>query len=87
MTEWHERFRAEQGIRFESYLGDGVYVGFDGYQLWLWTLEGNHIALEPEVLEQLGKYQADLGPRIGRSEEGFPDRTYRVVSTGSGDGR
>lgn len=37
------------------YLGDGVYLSFDGYQLWL---AANHhenlvIALEPAVFERL----------------------------------
>jgi hypothetical protein len=36
----------------ETYIGDGVYVRFDGYQLWLRTprQNGDHeIALEPAV--------------------------------------
>lgn len=41
-----------------EYLGDGVYVSFDGYQLWL--AEGHHehrvIALEPEVFNKLVAY-------------------------------
>ena len=35
-----------------TYLGDGVYVSFDGYQIWLDTraqFPVNRIALEPEV--------------------------------------
>lgn len=44
----------------KTYLGDGVYVSFDGYQLWLTTEDGipqtNRIALEPEVYEALVKY-------------------------------
>lgn len=30
------------------YIGDGVYIHYDGYQLWL-TTDTNRIALEPEV--------------------------------------
>lgn len=33
----------------KSYLGDGVYVHDEGYQIWLTTDQGE-IALEPEVL-------------------------------------
>lgn len=45
------------------YLGDGVYVSFDGYQLWL---AANHhenrvIALEPAVLLGLIKYAQEIG--------------------------
>ena len=36
------------------YLGDGVYVSFDGFTIWLTTEDGyratNTIAIEPEVL-------------------------------------
>lgn len=42
-----------------DYLGDGVYVGHDGYQLWL-TVDSHSnrelIALEPSVLEALNRY-------------------------------
>ena len=38
----------------KAYLGDGVYVGHDGYHVWLYTDNGitvsNTIALEPPVL-------------------------------------
>lgn len=42
-----------------EYIGDGVYVGHDGYQLWLTT--GTHenielVALEPKVLKNLNNY-------------------------------
>lgn len=45
----------------KSYLGDGVYVGWDGYQVWLYTLEGMQIALEPMVLATLLDYTATYG--------------------------
>lgn len=46
-----------------SYLGDGVYASFDGYQIWL---AANHhenrvVALEPAVLLQLIEYAQRLG--------------------------
>lgn len=44
----------------EVYLGDGVYVSFDGYQLRLTTSSGTHITneifLEPGIYSNLVKY-------------------------------
>ena len=43
-----------------EYLGDGVYVDFDGYQLGIWTSDGatdsGKIYLEPAVLNALVGY-------------------------------
>lgn len=39
-----------------AYIGDGVYVSFDGYHLWITTQreDGEHrIALEPETFHRL----------------------------------
>lgn len=48
----------------KAYLGDGCYVDFDGYALWLTTEDGisttNTIALEPEVYQALLDYVTDL---------------------------
>ncbi len=48
----------------KTYLGDGVYVSFDGFMLWLTTENGievtNRIALEPAVWEALKKYVEKL---------------------------
>jgi hypothetical protein len=46
----------------ERYIGDGVYVSFDGYQLWLSTADGSgcRIALEPGVYSALKAYVEDL---------------------------
>ncbi len=51
--------------RAPQYIGDGVYVAFDGYHVWLLT--GSHreeeatnkIALEPHVVAALVKYLGD----------------------------
>ena len=44
----------------ETYLGDGVYASFDGFQVWVWTSNGlresERIALEPGVLEALNRF-------------------------------
>jgi hypothetical protein len=40
----------------ETYLGDGLYAGFDGYQIILRAprMEGDHyVALEPAVFAEL----------------------------------
>ncbi len=47
----------------DEYIGDGVYVSFDGYQIWL---AANHhenrvVALEPEVWSQLVEYAKRIG--------------------------
>jgi len=46
----------------KDYLGDGVYCGFDGFQIWLWTSNGvqnsEPIALEPHTLNNLNAYAA-----------------------------
>lgn len=51
-------------LQFGSYLGDGVYVGFDGFKIWLYTHEGNRIALEPVVFQQLIKYREILERKL-----------------------
>lgn len=40
----------------KQYIGDGVYAHFDGYQIWLTTLDGMAIALEPNVYTVLRAY-------------------------------
>lgn len=56
-------------LKAKRYLGDGVYAGWDGLNIVLW-LESesffgpNHIALEPDVMTALFRYQAALGRRI-----------------------
>ena len=47
-----------------TYIGDGVYVNFDGYQIWVRTQQGNEIALEPSVFNYLVDYQARLTDAI-----------------------
>ena len=42
----------------ETYLGDGVYASFDGYQIWLAVNhhENKVVALEPSVFDRLYKF-------------------------------
>ena len=51
----------------KAYLGDAVYVDFDGFALWLTTEDGiretNRICLEPEVYRALTEYVARLATR------------------------
>lgn len=40
----------------KQYLGDGLYVEFDGHHFRLYTLEGHDVFLEPNVLEALIRF-------------------------------
>jgi hypothetical protein len=46
------------------YIGDGAYVGFNGFHLVLMTYDGYHITneifLEPGVLTNLNKYNEEV---------------------------
>lgn len=48
-----------------EYIGDGVYATHDGYQVWVRTLEGQAIALEPPVMRHLIDYAKQLGAVSG----------------------
>jgi hypothetical protein len=54
----------------KTYLGDGVYVDFDGFALVLTTENGiavtNTIVLEPEVYVALNNYVQELLSQTGR---------------------
>jgi len=58
-------------MKHKRYIGDGVYVAFDGFAIWLTTENGiaetNKICLEPEVLENFERWLMDLKRR---AEEG-----------------
>ncbi len=53
-------------MKFSEYLGDSVYVGYDGYHIWLNTQNGypddprNAIALEPQVYAALLRWVENL---------------------------
>jgi hypothetical protein len=50
-----------------NYLGDGVYVSFDGYQIWLAVNhhENKVVALEPSVFRRLCEYVVFLEEKNG----------------------
>jgi hypothetical protein len=56
--------RGDDEVGRREYLGDGVYVAFDGFGLWLTTENGpettNRVYLEPEVLAALERFVARL---------------------------
>lgn len=59
----------------ETYIGDGVYASFDGYQIWLRAAgdcHQNRIALEPAVYASLVRYRNALYARIQAAIEGAP---------------
>lgn len=47
-------------LKNQAYLGDGFFVGDDGYQLWLYASNGidvlDAVALEPHALQAFIKY-------------------------------
>lgn len=45
---------------YREYLGDGLYVDFDGYQYRLFTLEGQEVFLEPAVVKAFESYQTRI---------------------------
>jgi len=51
--------------RDKTYLGDGCYVSFDGFSLWLTTEDGisvqNTVCLEPQVYRALLRYATECG--------------------------
>jgi hypothetical protein len=58
-------------IKLKRYLCDGVYVGFDGRQMWLWTNRSgveHEIALDAETYVALCKYTTDVANMIERKE-------------------
>lgn len=60
---------------FRDYLGDGVYVGFDGFNVVLTAENGiratDIVYLEPSVFESLSRwYASHIRPLYRRSREG-----------------
>ena len=60
----------------QMYLGDSVYATFDGYNIWLFTDNGNGpntpvdgIALEPAVLARLDAFRKKVAARGAAPDE------------------
>jgi len=55
-------------LQHKCYLGDAVYVGYDGYHIWLYTDNGiqvtDKIALEPTVLGNFHAWLDALPPKL-----------------------
>ncbi len=60
----------------KQYIGDGVYIHFDGYHFILETSDGTHttnrIGLEPEVITAFLKYRENLYKNHEKIEEPKP---------------
>jgi hypothetical protein len=59
-------------LKFKTYLGDGLYAGFDGWQIILWAPreDGTHyVALEPDVLKALIDYESRLRMSLTKATE------------------
>lgn len=57
-------FVDEENLEYKCYLGDGAYVGYDGYHVVIYTSDGvsvtNEVALEPKVLENFKEWIAKV---------------------------
>lgn len=63
-------------ITMKAYLGDGVYLDYDGYALVLTTEDGiratNTIVLEPAVYHAFTKYVTALFEKDAQNAKGTP---------------
>ncbi len=59
---------SEEKEEYKDYLGDGVYVKFDGYHIVLYLDNGfgphSPIALEPDVMDKLARYTKRIDEMI-----------------------
>lgn len=55
----------------QTYLGDGVYASFDGYQIWLAVNNEDNIvvAIDPRVMYMLVQYANDVWPVENEGEQ------------------
>lgn len=55
---------------FQDYLGDGVYVSFDGYHIWIGLGSSmKQIALEPAVFDALVNYRKRIQAHFDNKEK------------------
>lgn len=58
----------------DTYLGDGVYASFDGYQIWLDTRMQSpihKIALEPSTMDALDTFRKSIQGLTEAAKEGL----------------
>jgi hypothetical protein len=78
-------------LQQQEYIGDGVYVSFDGYHIWLTTSRGyeyvmeHKIALEPQVIRALGNYLTKLNQRIRSFIEANKNNPFSGTTEASKD--
>jgi hypothetical protein len=76
-------------LTHKTYLGDAVYVGFDGYHVWLYSDNGlhitNEIALEPPVLANFHHWETELRKSFEPCVLTSPDKSSMPSSTDSKD--
>ena len=57
----------------KEYLGDGVYLSHDGFQIWLTSEDGisvlNEIAIEPHLIDRLVAYRDGLIKKYSNKEQ------------------
>lgn len=65
----------------KRYIGDGVYVAYDGHGLILTTEDGvsvtNRIYLEPSVIDAMSQYNRDVAAEIRGRQNGKPLTTEK----------
>lgn len=75
---------------FKSYLGDGVYVDYDGYGLVMTTENGiettNSIYLEPKVIAALDRYREQLSNRVRQVNTQHEDNQQSKPAGADGGG-
>jgi hypothetical protein len=56
-----------------DYLGDGLYVGHDGHQMWLWTERDgilHYVAIEPAIWLRLLQWVVRLNAGLMEHQTG-----------------
>lgn len=56
------------------YLDDGLYCGHDGFQVILFTLEGQKVAISPEAAEMVLDYMERVRPHYANERTRLVDR-------------
>ena len=74
----------------KEYLGDGLYVTFDGWGIWLTSEDGvsvlNKVYLEPPVLKSLEEYVGRLRVFIKTENEAIEAKAEKEKVVGEDHG-